>query len=158
MTNTEPFDICGRKNGGNEQSRVANQKNSKGRVEQRLRVMELIKDSPDGLSMKEVARAMDVEFCTVSGRGTDLKRMGLVEPSGEIREGSAVLVPASKLFAKPQEAVSVKGLSPVQTDKELASLQSLYEQTELTSVQYDAAKRRIWAGLEAWFGEVEVEQ
>jgi predicted transcriptional regulator len=83
-------DICAGKHDGNEQSREANTKSMSNRDAQRAAVLRLIIEN-NGLSMKEVAQLMGVEFNTVSGRGSELKKMGLVEPTGEVRSGSAVL-------------------------------------------------------------------
>jgi hypothetical protein len=87
MTNTN--DICSNRHGGNEQSQAANNRNKQHREAQRRQVYELIKQSPR--TMKEVAEAMGVQLNTVSGRGSELKQRSLIEPTGEVRGGSAVL-------------------------------------------------------------------
>jgi hypothetical protein len=160
-------DICATKHGGNEQSRAANRKNRNSREAQRMRVFELIKDSYNGLSMKEVAEIMDVQLNTISGRGSSLKQLGLVEPTGEVRNGSAVLQATSKVFAPVVEPTApepeplrepVKPMSPAQVNRELDKLDSIYEHHTLTDEQYDKAKTRIMAAFEAWFNEVDYEQ
>src|ERR1700722_9864132 len=83
-------DICAAKHGGNEQSRAANRKNLYVRSDQRLTVYHLIRDSVDGLTMKEVADIMGVALHQVSGRSSELKAGGLIYRTGEIRNGSAV--------------------------------------------------------------------
>ncbi|HTR27235.1 MAG TPA: hypothetical protein VMI10_24910 [Terriglobales bacterium] len=86
------LDPCARKHGGNEESRAANWHNLKHRPEQRHEVYALISNAgPQGLSMKEVATIMGVQLNTISGRGTELKKLGLVEPTAEVRAGSMVL-------------------------------------------------------------------
>jgi hypothetical protein len=41
--------------------------------------------------MKEIAVLMGKGFNAVAGRGSELKALGLVRKTGEVREGSAVL-------------------------------------------------------------------
>jgi predicted transcriptional regulator len=57
----------------------------------RRQVLTIIRSSPGGITMKEVAAAMRVEFNTVSGRGGELIKAGLVMAAGYKRAGSEVL-------------------------------------------------------------------
>jgi hypothetical protein len=157
MENT--FDICSSKHGDNPQSVAANKKNLNHRTIQRLKVLELIKDAENGLSMKEVARIMDTQFSSVSGRGSELKRFGLVEETGEVREGSAVLKATSRVFQPivvsrvqpaPEPKEDIKPITPAEAQKQLKSLEDLYEHTSLTNEDYDAAKARIYRALGKW--------
>jgi len=151
-------DPCARKHGGNEQSREANKKNLKRREAQRMAVLEHItKAGTHGMSMKEVAKAMNTQFSSVSGRGTELKRLGMVEESGEAREGSAVLVATGTVrIPKPeplQPKKELKPLSPSQARKELEHLEWMYEHTSISSDAFDAAKARIFTRIELWGNE-----
>ena len=83
-------DICTNRHKDNPESIAANERNKHDRAAQRAQVLDLITSS-DGLTMKEVAEIMGVQLNTISGRGTELKRDKLVAPTGEIRNGSAVL-------------------------------------------------------------------
>jgi hypothetical protein len=86
------YDICENKHHNNPESVAANVKNLHSRGRQRSEVYDFIHSAgPQGLSMKEVARLMGVEFNRIAGRGSELKASGLVEKTGEVREGSAVL-------------------------------------------------------------------
>jgi transposase len=154
------IDPCSNKHQGNEQSRAANRRNMQDREQQRSQVLNLIIEH-NGLSMKEVAQMMGVPFNTVSGRGTELKKFGLVEPTGEIRSGSAVLCATTRGLApikvtKPEEpkpeAHPIKPMSPSQVQKELEKLEALYEKGEkgMTDEMYDTGKKYIYKCLEAW--------
>jgi predicted transcriptional regulator len=83
-------DISENKHGGNKESRNAYKRHESRLEVQRNEVLALI-SKHGGLSMKEVAALMDVPFNTVSGRGSELKQLGKVEKTGEVRDGSAVL-------------------------------------------------------------------
>jgi hypothetical protein len=85
------FDISERKHHGNPESAAANEKNLIGRNSQRQQVYDIIANSPNGLSMKEVSQIMGVGFNRIAGRGTELRVAGWVVRTGEIRSGSAVL-------------------------------------------------------------------
>lgn len=85
-------DITSRKHRGNEQSRTANQNGLSTRASQRATVLQLIQEAgPRGLCMKEIAALLGVPFNACSGRGSELKRFGQVEETGEVRQESAVL-------------------------------------------------------------------
>jgi predicted transcriptional regulator len=57
----------------------------------RRQVLSIIRSYPGGITMKEVAAAMGVGFNTVSGRGGELIKSGLVAAAGYKRAGSEVL-------------------------------------------------------------------
>lgn len=82
-------DISARKHGGNEQSVEANRLNKFRRSESRREVLRIITERPS--SMKEVAEQMGVQLNCVSGRASELLKLGLVHRTGEIRDGAAVL-------------------------------------------------------------------
>ena len=82
-------DITANKHGGNEESVEANRRNKLARECDRREVFRKISQRPS--TMKQVAAAMGRQFNTLSGRGSDLKRMGLIRKTGEIIDGSAVL-------------------------------------------------------------------
>jgi DNA-binding IclR family transcriptional regulator len=63
---------------------------------QRAAVLALLDANPTGLSMKEIAAQLGVQFNRISGRGTELKYQKLVATTGELRDGSAVLVATGK--------------------------------------------------------------
>jgi hypothetical protein len=162
------LDPCARKHGGNEQSREANRKNRHNRSEQRAEVLRLITEAGDaGLSMKEVANLMSTQFSSVSGRGSELKTMEVVEPTGEIRAGSAVLratgyvgLPKAKHEPLPEPVKAkaiVKPLSPSQAKKELADLEFLYEHSSIETDTYDAAKKAIYDSIDVWSASLCVE-
>jgi hypothetical protein len=106
-------DITANKHRGNAQSQAAHRRGRSNREAQRLQVLELIKDSYNGLSMKEVAALMDCPFNTVSGRGSELKKSGLVEPTGETRDGSAVLQ-ATKVVFTPNARLVAQDLELIE--------------------------------------------
>ena len=121
-----------------------------------MRVLDLITDAGStGMSMKEVAHAMDTQFSSVSGRGTELKRLGMVEDSGEVRAGSAVLVatgtvkmPQPKEPEKPKE--DIKAITPTDAQRQFKALEDLYENTAMSNEDYDNAKARIYRALGLW--------
>lgn len=81
-------DISAGKHKGNEQSVRAHRYNHNLEAD-RNEVLRLIAECPR--TMKEIAAVMGKEFNAVSGRGSELKRLGLVRKTGEVRDGSAVL-------------------------------------------------------------------
>jgi hypothetical protein len=83
-------DITANRHGGNEQSIEANRLNRLGRECDRREIYRLICKRPR--TIKECASEMGREFNTVSGRGTELLKLGLVRRTGEIRDGAAVLM------------------------------------------------------------------
>ena len=57
-----------------------------------LAVLSVIMRRPRGATMKEVAKELEVEFHTVSGRAKRLRQLNLVRNTGERHEGCAVLI------------------------------------------------------------------
>jgi hypothetical protein len=82
-------DICENRHQGNAESIDANNRNSFTRELDRHRVLTIITEKPS--TMAEVAAKMQVQLNTISGRGSELKKLGLVAPTGERRNGGAVL-------------------------------------------------------------------
>lgn len=82
-------DICSSRHAGNEESRAANQRALSNRASQRAEVLALIRQTPR--SMKQVAEIMGVQLNVVSGRASELKKLGLIEPTGIRLNGSMVL-------------------------------------------------------------------
>jgi hypothetical protein len=82
-------DITYGRHHGNPESNAAFSHGASTRENDRQQVLELIQECPR--SMKEVARMMGKGFNAVAGRGSELKALGLVEKTGEVRAGSAVL-------------------------------------------------------------------
>jgi hypothetical protein len=83
-------DISYSRHHGNPESDAAFCHNQSTRDNDRQMVLELIRELPR--SMKQIAIIMGKGFNAVAGRGSELKAMGLVKKTGEIRDGSAVLV------------------------------------------------------------------
>lgn len=154
-------DICSRKHQGNTESREANKVNVPSRSAQREAVLVYIRATPR--SMKEVAQLMGVPFNTISGRGSELKRYGLVEETGEVRQGSAVLravgirqasatyTPTPKPVEAPKaEPVKVKPEKPMsasQLHKELKALADTFNSctpTEMSGEEYDRARAELF--------------
>jgi len=82
-------DVTWNKHGGNPESNRAYDLGTSTRENDRLEVLRLIQERPR--SMKEIAALMGKGFNAVAGRGSELKALGLVQKTGEIRDGSAVL-------------------------------------------------------------------
>jgi len=97
---TQPslFDICERKHGHNQESVAANQQIASHKRNLQAKVYELIlRYAHVGITLKEIVRLSGIPINSVSGRISELKADGVVQPNGQIREGCAVLVPT---FAK----------------------------------------------------------
>jgi hypothetical protein len=164
-------DVCSGRHKGNKQSREANQYGLSGRTEQRQEVLNLIRNAgPEGMTMKEVAADMGVQLNTVSGRGSELKKLGLAKESGGVRDGSAVLVlssgvetpdeVAAYLNAKPEpvepKKKALKPMSPATAKKERAAVKELYEggnPNTYTPEWFAAANFRIDTAVELWSKE-----
>src|SRR5208282_5232738 len=82
-------DICSGKHRGNDESRSANRRSLSSRGADRDMVLSLIMERPR--TMKEIAVVMGRQLNCVSGRASELKKLGCIEPTGEVRCGSAVL-------------------------------------------------------------------
>jgi len=85
-------DITANKHHGNDESREANEKANSGKEQQRMEVLECISRFPGGCMMGK-------PFNAVSGRGSELKKAGQVEKTGETRDGSAVLRVVSRILS-----------------------------------------------------------
>ncbi len=98
MLQTDLFDVCERKHGGNAQSAAANRKNLQHRAAQRKAVFEAIKgasgnsaDLVPGLTCRELAESWGVGMNCISGRFSELKAAGLIKKIG-VRAGCGVFV------------------------------------------------------------------
>ena len=88
MTKQTTFDdICGRKHGGNACSVDANKRAPK-EIDRR-RLIELLNEAVDGLTLKEACSAMGKTPNALSGRVSELKRDGLVCVNGR-RDGCGI--------------------------------------------------------------------
>lgn len=83
-----PFDVCARKHGGNEESRRANLRASK--AESRQEVYEALLTHGD-MTCKEIAAKLGKPMHKISGRLSELKALGSVEPTLLVRDGGRVL-------------------------------------------------------------------
>lgn len=83
-----PFDVCAGKHRANSESRAANLKISK--AESREQVMRVLLGSGP-MTCKEIASRLGKEMHTISGRITELKALGMVEPTTELRDGGRVI-------------------------------------------------------------------
>jgi len=81
-------DVCVRKHRGNKESREANP-SAKTKIRMRQYVLHYLKPKPQ--TSKELAQMMMKPLNAISGRISELKAMGLIEPTGERRRKCAVL-------------------------------------------------------------------
>lgn len=88
MDNPLNTDICQNRHGGNTQSIAANKK--VGKMRDRAKIIEFLKANGKGYS-KQIARNLDKPLNTLSGRFSELLRDGVIERTGEVVEGCAVL-------------------------------------------------------------------
>ncbi len=95
---TEVVDICARKHNGNEQSisafHVIKDKITAGQE----RIMYYIRQSPDGITLDAIAQFMDVPPNAISGRVSELKRMGKIYKSGTRKTRSGCSAAILKAF------------------------------------------------------------
>lgn len=85
------FDICENRHRGNPESRRSFERVRDSLPEKRRRVLEIIKAfGPAGATGKEVAAYLGVEFNTISGRLSELKRDGMIVRTGQQRDSCAV--------------------------------------------------------------------
>jgi DNA-binding transcriptional ArsR family regulator len=84
-------DICRNRHRDNKESRDANpsDESKKDKYKTILDLLEIY--SACGLTSKEISGLTDKSLNAISGRLSELKAMGLIEPTGERREGAAVL-------------------------------------------------------------------
>jgi hypothetical protein len=83
-------DVSYSKHHGNLESNEAFAHGQSTRDNDRQTVLELIRELPR--SMKQIAKIMGKGFHAVAGRGSELKAMGLVKKTGQVIDGSAVLM------------------------------------------------------------------
>ncbi|MEI7850640.1 MAG: hypothetical protein WCH86_02295 [Kiritimatiellales bacterium] len=89
---TDLFDPCKRKHGGNAQSVAANRKNLQHRAAQRKAVFDAISAAGgDGLTCRELAERMNVGMNCISGRFSELKAAGWIKKVN-VRTGCGVFV------------------------------------------------------------------
>jgi predicted transcriptional regulator len=83
-------DICQNKHQGNEQSTQAFQTKVAPTLRQRqIEVLQAIKNAGNqGLTCKELAEAWGIGMNAISGRFSELKKLGEIEPAGSSRDGS----------------------------------------------------------------------
>lgn len=83
-------DVCQNKHQGNEQSTQAFQTKVKPTLRQRqIEVLQAINNAGNqGLTCKELAKAWQIGMNAISGRFSELKRLGEIEPAGSSRQGS----------------------------------------------------------------------
>ena len=83
-------DVCQNKHQGNEQSTQAFQTKVKPTLKQRqIEVLQAINNAGNqGLTCKELAKAWEIGMNAISGRFSELKRLGEIEPAGSSRDGS----------------------------------------------------------------------
>jgi hypothetical protein len=82
-------DVTYSRHHGNEQSDNAFAHGRSSRECDRQQVLELIQDCPR--SMKQIADILGKKFHCLSGRGSELLALGLVERTGQTVDGSAIL-------------------------------------------------------------------
>lgn len=83
-------DICQDRHQGNEQSTQAFQTKVKPALRQRqIEVLQAINNAGNkGLTCKELSRTWQIGMNAISGRFSELKRLGEIEPAGGSRHGS----------------------------------------------------------------------
>lgn len=97
-------DPCERKHGGNENSTAAHESMSETKDQRYREIIGLLASAgAEGMTAKEIARSLDVQLNTVSGRFTELLASGRIVRLAAKREGSGVLVLARH---KPLEVQS----------------------------------------------------
>lgn len=97
LTSAPLSDVCSRKHGGNQQSELSNARIHSRKEIDRDRILKLAEARGSyGITVKEVAAAFGKFPNCVSGRLTELKNETLLEPNGEEREHSAVLIIPAK--------------------------------------------------------------
>lgn len=89
----KPADPCEKKHGGNENSVAAHDLASDGKEQRYREIIGLLAGAgAEGMTAKEIARALGVQLNTVSGRFTELLASGRIGRLTAKREGSGVLV------------------------------------------------------------------
>ena len=101
------YDVAEVRHGGNAQSESANERIRHAKQRQRELVVAAIRRAgPTGLTCKELAAAWRLGSNHISGRFTELKRLGVIRPAAApggggllLREGAAVMVLAAAVPA-----------------------------------------------------------
>ena len=89
---TDLFDVCERKHGGNAQSVLANRKNLQHRAAQRKAVFDAITEAgTSGLTCRDLADRWAVGMNCISGRFSELKAAGWIKKVN-VRAGCGVFV------------------------------------------------------------------
>lgn len=83
-----PVDICSNRHKGNDESRAANPSQEAKRASHE-RILELL--GWGHKTSKELAEAMHTPLHAISGRCSELKALGKIEPTGTRREGAMEL-------------------------------------------------------------------
>lgn len=90
-----PFDITERKHGGNPESKAANLRIEPHKRTLRERVYaRLALAGNHGATCKEIAQLEGREMHAISGRITELKKLGSIQETARTRDGGRVLVAA----------------------------------------------------------------
>jgi len=84
---TLTYDPCANRHGGNPQSIAAHERASVGKSESHRAILALLRVGP--LTAKEVAARLYKPLHALSGRLTELSGAGLIERTGEVRDGAA---------------------------------------------------------------------
>ena len=83
-------DICENKHGGNAESVKANRRVSSTKVKSQQAILEILRQYGP-LTCKEISMVKDAPMHQVSGRITELKELGLVRATAEVRDGGRVI-------------------------------------------------------------------
>lgn len=99
------FDVTRNRHQGNPQSEAAHRRNKSRSFTQRITIFGVLRETwlrkTDGLTVEEISRVLDMRYTAVSARVSELKREGLVMPSGKTRptetgSQAAVIIPVTK--------------------------------------------------------------
>ena len=94
-------DPCERKHGGNVDSRAAWERVSPQRKETYAKILKYFYASNIPLSPKEVCKLMGKHPSDLSGRFTELKEMGILQPTNDTFAGSRRLALVSRMKPSP---------------------------------------------------------
>ncbi len=84
-------DICRNKHGGNDFSEAANERAHPKKAIMREQITAYMEVIAPRVTMKDLCRAFDVFPHQISGRLSELKRDGVIEGTGDRRDGCEVL-------------------------------------------------------------------
>ncbi len=94
------FDICRNRHKGNPESTQTFETAIKHRAtEQQQRVLKCLRDRPEGLIAEEIAGILGVTVNMISGRCSELKRIGKIYKSGTRKTRSGCSAAILKAFA-----------------------------------------------------------